>query len=192
MSAFAKFVLLSFVNAEKIKIQSGISSLILKCYCKINKMAQNLQKKPSKGILKTSRSVDGQDTAALGTPSTSKRTKEQRFDEMNILETFHPVNKDYGHMKVDEPKTPYSEAVDADLVPTDELDANILAAKLAASMNKPPKCVEPELDGCASDEDMDETEEERRKRIEFEKKRKMHYNEFQVSVTQVQLVVGVN
>ncbi|CAH1639367.1 unnamed protein product [Spodoptera littoralis] len=140
-------------------------------------MAQNLQKKPSKGILKTSRSVDGQDTASSGAPSTSKRTKEQRFDEMNIMETFHPANKDYGHMKVDEPKTPYSEAVDGDLVPTDELDANILAAKLAASMNKPPKCVEAEAS--ASDEDMEEPEEERRKRIEFEKKRKMHYNEFQ-------------
>lgn len=108
-------------------------------------MAQNLQKKPSKGILKTSRSIDNQD----GGPSTSKRAKEQRFDEMNIMETFHPANKDYGHMKVDEPKTPYSETIDGDLEPSDELDANILAAKLAASMNKPPKCVEP----CDSDEE---------------------------------------
>lgn len=134
-------------------------------------MAQNLQKKPSKGILKTSRSIDNQD----GGPSTSKRAKEQRFDEMNIMETFHPANKDYGHMKVDEPKTPYSETIDGDLEPSDELDANILAAKLAASMNKPPKCVEP----CDSDEE-EESEEERQKRLEFEKKRKMHYNEFQV------------
>ncbi|CAK1555493.1 unnamed protein product [Leptosia nina] len=132
-------------------------------------MAQNLQKKPSKGILKTSRSVDGQD----GMPSTSKRAKEQRFDEMNIMETFHPPNKDYGHMKVDEPKTPYSEAVDSDMEPGDELDANILAAKLAASMNKPPKCVD------MSDSDEDESEDARQRRLEFEKKRKMHYNEFQ-------------
>ncbi|XP_050677132.1 protein phosphatase inhibitor 2-like [Leptidea sinapis] len=132
-------------------------------------MAQNLQKKPSKGILKSSRSVD----APEGVPSTSKRPKEQRFDEMNIMETFHPPNKDYGHMKVDEPKTPYSEAVDSDMEPSDELDANILAAKLAASMNKPPKCV----DMCDSDED--ETDDARQRRLEFEKKRKMHYNEFQ-------------
>lgn len=136
-------------------------------------MAQNLQKKPSKGILKTSRSIDG---GQEGAPSTSKRPKEQRFDEMNIIETFHPADKDYGHMKIDEPKTPYSEPVDGELEQTDELDANILAAKLAASMNKPPKCTE----SCSSDEEESESEEARQKRIEFEKKRKMHYNEFQV------------
>lgn len=134
-------------------------------------MAQNLQKKPSKGILKSSRSVDGPDMM----PSSSKRPKEQRFDEINIMETFHPPNKDYGHMKVDEPKTPYSEAVDDNIEPADELDANILAAKLAASMNKPPKCVE------SSESDDEETPEERQRRLEFDKKRKMHYNEFQVT-----------
>lgn len=135
-------------------------------------MAQNLQKKPSKGILKTSRSVDTQD----GTPSSSKRAKEQRFDEINIMETFHPANKDYGHMKIDEPKTPYSEPVEGDTEATDELDANVLAAKLAASMNQPPKC----MDTCEADDDEDE--EMRQKRLEFEKKRKMHYNEFQVRI----------
>lgn len=135
-------------------------------------MAQNLQKKPSKGILKTSRSVDTQD----GTPSSSKRAKEQRFDEINIMETFHPANKDYGHMKIDEPKTPYSESVEGDTEAADELDANVLAAKLAASMNQPPKC----MDMC--DPEDDEDEETRQKRLEFEKKRKMHYNEFQVRI----------
>uniref|UniRef100_A0A1E1WCX1 Protein phosphatase inhibitor 2 n=1 Tax=Pectinophora gossypiella TaxID=13191 RepID=A0A1E1WCX1_PECGO len=140
-------------------------------------MSSNLQKKPSKGILKTSRSVDTTD----GTPSTSKRAKEQRFDETNILETFHPANKDYGHMKIDEPKTPYSEPVDGEADQGEELDANILAAKLAASMNKPPKC----MDG---DEDMEDSEEVRRKKAEFEKKRKMHYNEFQVCIPHISVI----
>lgn len=153
--------------------------IFIKCRFDKSIMAQNLQKKPSKGILKSSRSIDGQD--GTQSASTSKRPKEQRFDEMNIIETFHPADKDYGHMKVDEPKTPYSESADGDLVPSDELDANILAAKLAASMNKPPRCTE---EVCSDDEDPDESEEARQRRHDFEKKRKMHYNEFQVSPVQ--------
>ncbi|XP_066261546.1 protein phosphatase inhibitor 2-like [Euwallacea similis] len=135
-------------------------------------MSENLQKRPAKGILKNSSSFDKQEIQ----PS-AKRTKETKWDEMNIIATYHPPGKDYGHMKIDEPKTPYNYDVDMLDGNTEGLNPEELAARIKIAADKPPKILDLESD--SSDEEEGElTETEKQKRKEFELKRKKHYNEF--------------
>ncbi|KAG5677904.1 hypothetical protein PVAND_007620 [Polypedilum vanderplanki] len=123
-------------------------------------------KKPCKGILKSS-SFDKQFGAG-------NNRKSAKFDEINVAQTYHPPDKDYGHMKVDEPKTPYN-YLDPALAEQDELDASILAEKLKVAQETARRA---SLHCEDSDEDDEpETEEQRAKRLEFEKRRKLHYNE---------------
>lgn len=57
-----------------------------------------------------------------------RRRKSTKFDELNVLQTYHPPDKDYGHMKIDEPKTPYNYA-NPDEHGVDQLDAEVLAER---------------------------------------------------------------
>lgn len=108
--------------------------------------------------------------------------KSQKWDEMNILATYHPADKDYGLMKIDEPSTPYHSMVGddedafSDSETTEVLTPDTLAKKLAAAEGSEPKYQVHEQES-SGDEDSDLSPEEKEKRRQFEMKRKLHYNE---------------
>ncbi|XP_059161925.1 protein phosphatase inhibitor 2-like isoform X2 [Physella acuta] len=138
-------------------------------------MASTSQK-PKKGILKHSGSID-------------HSKKEIEWDEMNILATYHPADKDYGFMKVDEPPTPYNRAASdneeevgaerkGSVSSVTGLDPEMLAKKLACKGEPSGEKHFYSDDPSDESDHENETEEEREKRKVFLLKRKAHYNEF--------------
>jgi len=113
-----------------------------------------------------------------------------KWDEMNILATYHPPDKDYGHMRVDEPPTPYhymDGSEDEDEKASREISGAELHKRLAGGGGgegvgggggKPKILERLEHEDSEEEEDEEETPEQRQKRLEFESRRKAHYNEF--------------
>ncbi|XP_055459171.1 protein phosphatase inhibitor 2-like [Psammomys obesus] len=148
--------------------------------------ASKASRRPIKGILKNKTSAASPVVASAEQPRRSVKEelskKSQRWDEMNILATYHLADKDYGLMKIDEPNTPYHCMLGDDEEACSDLEGNevstpdVLAKKLAAAEGSEPKYQtrDQEISG---EEDNDLSPEEREKKRQFEAKRKLHYNE---------------
>nr|XP_004042937.3 protein phosphatase inhibitor 2 family member B [Gorilla gorilla gorilla] len=108
--------------------------------------------------------------------------KSQKWDEINILATYHPADKGYGLMKIDEPSAPYhsmmgdDEDAYRDTETTEAMAPDILAKKLAAAEGLEPKYRIQEQES-SGEEDSDLSPVEREKKRQFEMRRKLHYNE---------------
>jgi protein phosphatase inhibitor 2 len=158
----------------------------------------NLHMQPVKGILKSTKSTDepGHDvlhetnhclTSGM-TRSESKSHKIPHFDEMNIIATYHPADKDYGHMKIEEPKTPYApnDIIDEEITPeatTTGIDPTALAQRLNESSVPSPSSSQLRSDRLGRrsiDEDSEPSPEQLEQRKQFESHRKQHYNEFEI------------
>lgn len=154
--------------------------------------------RPIKGILKNKNAGTNVQTLSTDVPGDvheqapgftedDQQKKSQKWDEMNILATYHPADKDYGLMKIDEPSTPYNRMVGDDedegaLSDSDghsALTADDLASKLIAAEGSEPRFMKEEEEEEESSEEEEEelTPEEQAKKKQFQMMRKMHYNE---------------
>ncbi|EGD81788.1 hypothetical protein PTSG_02501 [Salpingoeca rosetta] len=95
-----------------------------------------------------------------------------KWDEDNIRETYHPADKDYGHMKIDEPNTPYEPPLEMDHEEDDDDDV----PSLNLEGESPIVSNIPVISAEAPEEEFAVEETTEKKHVNFMKKRKEHYN----------------
>ncbi|XP_014866836.1 PREDICTED: protein phosphatase inhibitor 2 [Poecilia mexicana] len=153
--------------------------------------------RPIKGILKNKnsgrnlKSVSDEAPAEVtehgpGLSEDDHQKKSAKWDEMNILATYHPPDKDYGLMKIDEPSTPYNRMLGVD--DDDEgalsdseghsggLAPHDLASKLEAAEGAEPRFMK-EAEESSEEEEEELTPQVQAKKKHFQMMRKMHYDE---------------
>lgn len=167
---------------------------------------------PARSILKKKHSHDcgsHHTDCTVQSDSDRKSSRGAQWDEMNILATYHPADKDYGHMKIDDPPTPFHEYTQE---PDDEMDfASAVVVNVSTEQSPSPRGRRTSFSDAKTEEGLDAealaeklshplpdkpskaissdsedeshfTKDEWAKKQEFKSKRKHHYDEFQVGI----------
>ena len=97
--------------------------------------------------------------------------------------TEHPEGKDYGHMKINEPKTPYQERMSGDEEDEEDLHgvlcADALAEKVLEARDNTPRRHWSEADSSGGSDEEELSAEAKEHKRKFKEWRKKHYNEYQ-------------
>uniref|UniRef100_A0A2K5MRE6 Protein phosphatase inhibitor 2 n=1 Tax=Cercocebus atys TaxID=9531 RepID=A0A2K5MRE6_CERAT len=135
--------------------------------------ASTASQRPVKGILKDKTSTIPSVVASAEPPRGSVHEElskqSQKWDDMNILATYHPADEDDGLMKIDKPSPPYhsimgdDEGACSDTETAEAMAPDILAKKLAAAGDLEPKYRVQEQES-SGEEDSDLSSEEREKK----------------------------